>query len=197
VALDGQQGDDFRFLAQGVDETGEGDGNLVVVAIEELLVRNLAIGRVCAKGTGSRTVKSAMTFLPSFSQRMRSLRPTVTKSASGEVCADLAGEVGVERSAEALVGGDHEHQLAVALAMFEQRVGLLAEVRADVEEHLGEALGIFAAGQRLVLRLLHLRGRDKLHRAGDLRGVLDRFDAAADVAEVGHAGLRDREIGYI
>jgi hypothetical protein len=32
----------------------------------------------------------------------------------------------------------------------------------------------------------HLGGRDHLHRLGDLGGVLDRFDAAADVAEVGH-----------
>ena len=34
--------------------------------------------------------------------------------------------------------------------------------------------------------LLHFGGRDQLHRLGDLRGVLNRLDASADVAEIGH-----------
>ena len=44
--------------------------------------------------------------------------------------------------------------------------------------------------KRDLLRLLHLRGRDQLHRLGDLAGVPDRLDAAADVAGGGHARKR-------
>jgi hypothetical protein len=42
------------------------------------------------------------------------------------------------------------------------------------------------ARQRRQLRLAHLRGRDHLHGLRDLRRVLDRLDASADVACAGH-----------
>ena len=47
-------------------------------------------------------------------------------------------------------------------------------------------VGIRPAGQRGLLRLAHLRRRHHLHGLGDLRRVLDRLDAPADVACAGH-----------
>ena len=47
-------------------------------------------------------------------------------------------------------------------------------------------LGIRPAGQRVLLRLAHFRRGDHLHRLGDLRGVADRLDPAADVLRVRH-----------
>ena len=62
----------------------------------------------------------------------------------------------------------------------------LAEIVADVKQHLGELQRVFTTCKRLILRFLHLGRSDKLHRASDLRGVFDRLDASADVAEVCH-----------
>ena len=65
-------------------------------------------------------------------------------------------------------------------------MGFLTDVLLEVDEDLVEQIRIIAACQRLVLRLLHLGGSDKLHRPRDLGGVLDRLDASADVAKIGH-----------
>ena len=96
---------------------------------------------------------------------------------------DELEEVGVERTAEALVGGDEDDAAHLDLAPREQRVLALFDAAGDGGEHLGHELGVGAAGQGGLLRLLHLRRSHHLHRLGDLAGVLDRLDASADVAE--------------
>jgi len=54
--------------------------------------------------------------------------------------------------------------------------------------HLIHEGGIGPARQRGLLGLAHLGRGDHLHRLGDLRRVLDRLDAAPDVACAGHDG---------
>jgi len=46
----------------------------------------------------------------------------------GDLGADFLAEVGVQRTAETLVGGDDKHEFLAAFTLFEQRVGLLADV---------------------------------------------------------------------
>ena len=58
-------------------------------------------------------------------------------------------------------------------------------------EHLRHEFGVRTTGKRSGLRLLHLRRGDQLHRLGDLAGVFDRLDAAADVAGGGHRVIFD------
>jgi hypothetical protein len=45
---------------------------------------------------------------------------------------------------------------------------------------LRHLVAVRTRGAHAVLRLAHLRRRDHFHGLGDLLGVLDRFDLAAD-----------------
>jgi hypothetical protein len=52
----------------------------------------------------------------------------------------------------------------------------------DGAEHFLHQFGVRPAGECGSLGLLHLRRSHQLHRLGNLAGVLDRLDAAADVS---------------
>ena len=52
----------------------------------------------------------------------------------------------------------------------------------DGAEHVRHEFGVRPAGERGSLGLLHLRRSHQLHRLGNLAGVFDRLDAAADVS---------------
>ncbi len=108
-------------------------------------------------------------------------------------------EVGVERSAEALVCGDEEDAAGLDLALDEEGVLDLGETRGEAREHLGEELGVGATGESGLLGLLHLGRGDHLHRLGDLAGVFNRLDASANIAGGGHGNVgrleRNRNAG--
>ena len=97
-------------------------------------------------------------------------------------------EIGVERAAEAFVGGDEQNAAGFDFALREKRMKRFIHAAAERREHIGHELSVGAAGQSGGLRLLHLGGGDELHRLGNLAGVFDRLDAAADVASGGHGG---------
>ena len=65
-------------------------------------------------------------------------------------------------------------------------MGPLADTVAQGDQHTVEHLGVGVSSQRRLLCLAHLGGSNHLHRLGDLGGVLNRLDASADVAGVGH-----------
>jgi hypothetical protein len=56
----------------------------------------------------------------------------------------------------------------------------------DFGQDLVHEARVRAAGQGGLLGFAHLGGRDHLHGLGDLGRVLDRLDAAANVARAGH-----------
>ena len=101
---------------------------------------------------------------------------------------DELEEVGVEGAAEAFVGGEKQDAAGLDLALGEEGVLHLGEAGGEAGEHPGEQLGVGAAGEGGLLRLLHLRRRHQLHRLGDLAGVFDGLDPAADIAGGGHEG---------
>ena len=61
-----------------------------------------------------------------------------------------------------------------------------ADARVDVRGHVVEAAGIRAQGDGRLLGPAHFGGGHHLHRLGDLGGIFDRLDTAANVAEIGH-----------
>ena len=90
---------------------------------------------------------------------------------------DQAQHVGVEAAAEALVGGDDDRADALhVLAPGEERVLVLGVRLGDVHRDLQRALDVGARGAHPVLGLLHLGGRDHLHRLRDLARALHALD---------------------
>ncbi len=96
---------------------------------------------------------------------------------------------GVERAAQAALGGADQKQMHVVAAGAAQqpRRGVeAADRRGDIAEHLVHAgsIGTRRLGRRL--RAAQLRGRDHLHGLGDLLRRLGGGDAVAQVFETGH-----------
>ena len=103
----------------------------------------------------------------------------------------LAPQVRVERAAQALVRADHQHRRACGLRRFSINGWTKScESLPTLSEHLVHQDRIRPARQRRQLRLAHLRRSDHLHGLRDLRRVLDRLDASADVACAGHENLK-------
>ena len=98
-----------------------------------------------------------------------------------------AEHVGVERAAQALVGGDQDHRALAHLAHLEQRMRESRRARRSRCAGCGRAAARTAPRvERGLLRLAHLRRRHHLHRLGDLRGAADRLDAPAKIAWAAH-----------
>ena len=68
----------------------------------------------------------------------------------------------------------------------EERMVLIGEHRGDVRQDLVELVAVGARLEGRVLGTLELGRSHELHRAGDLLDVLDRADAASDLALAGH-----------
>ena len=95
----------------------------------------------------------------------------------------------VERPAQAALGGADEQQVHLVIAGAAQQRGRGVEPGdrgGDIAEHLVHALGIGPRRLRRDLRAPQLRGRDHLHRLGDLLRRLGGGDAHAHVFERGH-----------
>ena len=107
-----------------------------------------------------------------------------------DLVGDLAEEVGIERSAKTFVGGDNEDAASLDLALLEE--GMLDRCAAELElltdrvEQISEEERVRTTGNSGVLSALHLGRGNELHRTRDLPGILNRLDAAADVAKIGH-----------
>ncbi len=102
----------------------------------------------------------------------------------------LADDAGIERPAQAAVGGDENQRHAFHGALRHQRMTRRAAAGGDnVLEDLGETIRVGPRGFRLGLGATETGRGDHVHRLGDLADVLDALDAAADVAETGHDNL--------
>ena len=179
--------DDRWLLIHHRNEVVEGDGNLVVVSVQKLLGQKAGNRTSFGERNGVLDFEVGNHFLAQFCQNGAQL------FAYGDVMCLIAAlaanffeQVRVESAAETFVGRNHQHQLALALSGLQQSVRFFLKVFLEVDQHLIELIGVIASRNRLVLRLFHLGGSDELHRASDLGSVLDRFDASANVAKVGH-----------
>src|SRR5262249_6114087 len=84
---------------------------------------------------------------------------------------------------------DDDGGLAVAAgALLQERMADFGrpDVGVEVRGELVELVRVRTEPEGSLLGATHLGRGHHLHRLGDLRGVLDRLDAPADVAKVGH-----------
>ena len=95
-------------------------------------------------------------------------------------------DVGVERSAEPLVGANDDDVDIRGLAFAEQRVGVRVRAGRQTVEHLDHLLGKGSRGEDGILRAPELGGGDHLHGFGDLLGVLDAPGTAFQIAKARH-----------
>src|SRR6266571_383582 len=101
-----------------------------------------------------------------------------------------AEEIGVQRAAQALVGGDDDDADALhRVALDEERVPVLGVGVADVRGDIADLLAVGARLAHALLRLPHLGGGDHLHRLGDLPGVLHTPDLHPYFLGAGHQKL--------
>ena len=179
--------DDRRFLIHHRHKVVEGDRNLVVVTVQKLFGEEA--GDRTSFGERNRVLDFEVG--DHFLAQLRKNRAELF--AYGDVmclvatlAANFFEQVRIESAAETFVGRYHQHQLALALTGLQQGVRFFLKIGFEVDEHFIELIGVIASRNRLVLRLLHLRRSNELHGASDLGSVLDRFDASANVAKVGH-----------
>ena len=191
-----QQRPDLGLLGQGVDIIGEDDVHRVDLTAEEELLRELGdrpglgeLGRILVGELRDQVPLQARHPLGGLATG-HDVRGVRRRGLRG-----LAQEVGVERAAEALVGADDDQRPLPHLAPFGERVLEIAGAGRRRRQDLVHEGGIGSARQRGLLGLAHLGRGDHLHRLGDLGRVLDRLDAAPDVACAGHGVLGRLPVG--
>ena len=177
-----------RNRGHRIHEVREGDAHAAVITREELLLDEIA-DRTQFRKTGrvlDREISEEMT--AQTGQLLGSLAANrhVIRVFGGDRGDDLLDEVGIERAAESLVRGNDHDEFLAPLPCAEERMGTFLGPVLETDQHLVHEVGVGTAIGGSVLRLLHLGSRNQLHRLGDLGGVLDRLDAAADVSCGGH-----------
>jgi hypothetical protein len=88
--------------------------------------------------------------------------------------------------AQALVAGNQDHRALVDRPLGEQRMPEILDARGGCPLHPVQTARERSAFDGSLLRATHLRRRDHLHGARDLRGAADRADAPAKVARTAH-----------
>src|SRR5262249_41669036 len=98
--------------------------------------------------------------------------------------------VGVQAAAQPLVGGDDDDADALhRLALLQKGMLVLGARVRDMHSDLQSLGDVGARRAHAVLRLLHLRSRDHLHRLGDLPGVVHTPDFHPDFFGAWHQKL--------
>jgi len=98
---------------------------------------------------------------------------------------DEADHVGVERSGQAPIARDQDHEPLALFAPAQERMLVAAEHGRKVSQDLVEELRVRARGQSRLLGAPQLRRRNELHRPGDLPDIPRRCDASPDVSLTG------------
>lgn len=98
----------------------------------------------------------------------------------GELTADVAGQAGMDTTAEALVGGADDNESLLVLALERLGLGLVEDLLGSLTVDLGLVHGALGTGQLG-------RGHD-LHGVGDLLDVADGLETALDFAQRRKAG---------
>jgi hypothetical protein len=134
-------------------------------------------------GIWSPTVSRAFSLAPDLHERPQvqvgALLLVVLLVAVG-VRARLAQQVGVERAAQAPVGGNYHHQGVFYLAGCSKCRGCIAvEVRQDVRQHAVESVGVRTQLYNGILCLAQLSRRNHFHGFSDLLRRHHRLDALA------------------
>jgi hypothetical protein len=87
-------------------------------------------------------------------------------------------QIGVEGPGQAAIRGEKDDRRLLRLAgRLTQKRKPVGEIRGvQPGDHIGQRVGVWTRGDHAILRALHLRRRNHLHRARDFARVLDGFD---------------------
>ena len=182
-----------RLLDQGVPEAGPDDLDGVDSPLKELLHHELGDALDLGKGHAVVHLEVGEQVAPGAGQELRALAADDGELGGLLDVQHQLEEIAVEGAAETLVGGDKNDATCLHRALRQEGMKLLVHPGGHGGEHVGHELRVGPPRERDLLRLLHLRRGHQLHRLGNLAGVLDRLDAAADVAGGGHYGEESGE----
>ena len=172
----------------GIDEVVEANKHVFVITGQEFVLEELRDGAEFREAGGILDREIRDEVFPQAGEGLRSLAADRDKfcfrsKVRGD---DFFQQVSVERTAEAFVAGNQDHQRFAALSFQKVRMHVFLHAALEADEDFVQKVGIGATGSGGVLRLLHLGSRNHLHGPGDLSRIFDGFDAAADVAGAGH-----------
>jgi len=96
--------------------------------------------------------------------------------------------VGVEGAGKTLVGGhQNDAHLLGAFRARQERMAIVGNVRtSEMRANHSNLVSVRTGRMHPILRLAHLRGRNHLHRLGDLARVLHALDLSANFLSTGH-----------
>jgi len=110
---------------------------------------------------------------------------------AGDEAAAFLDQIGVEGAGEPAVGRQHQYGRAPDRSRLTQQREALGQFRrVKVRDHLAQRARVRARREDTILRALHLRRRDHLHRTRDLPRVLDGLDAPLELAAFSHSRYR-------
>ena len=85
------------------------------------------------------------------------------------------------RAGESFIRRNHEEQSLAALVHFEHRMREALGMRRDILHHRASFFGVRFIGNRRLFRATEFRGRNHIHRVGDLLRALDALYSTANV----------------
>ena len=98
-----------------------------------------------------------------------------------------ANGIRIERAAETAIGCDDDDQhVALCFVRREQRMGRDIDARGNRRQHFAQRSGVRPRAEDTFLCTAQLRGRDHLHRLGDLLRVFHAADPASNVDRAWH-----------
>ena len=106
-----------------------------------------------------------------------------------DVLARATDNIRVERTAEAAVGGRHDHEMYVVFSCADQKgrsPGILLQPARQTRNHCAHFFRVGARGFRRLLRAAQVGRGDHLHRLGDFPDRLHACDPVAVGFEAGH-----------
>jgi hypothetical protein len=188
--LDGLLGeslDDGGLVAGGVDELVVQDLDAVVLGVQEAELVGDG-GRVGESRDGLADTREVEDHVLGVAPHHLGLAllaehgnvDVAGQLAVGERPADVTRHTRVDTTAETLVGGAHDEQCLLALALGGDSSGLLEGLLRGLSVDDGLVHGLLGAGE--------LGGGDDLHGLGDLLDVADGLEAALDLTESGIVG---------
>ena len=189
MAPTGRYSIDDRLLRERVDEPRRDDPDLVDLALQEEIAGERGNRPRLGKRRRIAVGELATSCRPRARDELRGLAAGGDEDRRRRIELRREAEhVGVERAAQALVGGDQDHR-----APPDRRAPRAADARSRGARTVALRWMRYSSRangprrDRRLLRLAHLRRRHHLHGLGDLRRAADRLDAPAKVAGAVHA----------
>ena len=101
--------------------------------------------------------------------------------------------ISIQRTGQTLVGGHQNHGFLTGLGrvLDEERMVIVDASLGQVRNDVADLVGVRAGLTHPVLCLAHLRGRNHLHRLGDLARILYALDLSANFLCTRHLVLSE------